>query len=77
MQVDLDSSSLTGQRIGLPVPRLSRGQGCQRILVNANTPISELEHARQTVLRARTGEQLAWLALALSALATLGLSFWL
>ena len=74
MQPNLDSYSLDGRAIVLPAPRPDRA--VKRALPTTITPLSELEQSRKSVARTSAGEQIAWLAVTLSAISALGLSFW-
>jgi hypothetical protein len=76
MQWNLNFTSLAGRTIALPAPK-SRGSTIpNRRRVTPLTPTQELERARQAVVRTSFGEGIAWLVLALSAMAVLGLSLW-
>lgn len=71
MQTNLDVCSLDGRTIALPVPS-SQGSS---VFKTRSASSAGLEQARKSACTS-TGEQLAWLAVAGSAVATIGLSFW-
>jgi hypothetical protein len=71
MQPSLDVYSLDGRTIALPVPSSQDSA----VFKTRSTSSAGLEQVRKSACTS-TGEQLAWLAVAGSAIATLGLSFW-
>lgn len=74
MQLNANAASLASRTTALPLARVDKFDTCKCRGVLPLRPIGELERARQAVLRASTGERIAWLAVALSALAALGVS---
>jgi len=74
MQLKLDSASMGSRTIALLAPRSGHFWTGRRKFAKAVTPFSELERARQAVVRTSAGESIAWLAVALSAITVLGLS---
>jgi hypothetical protein len=71
MQPNLDVFSLDGRTIALPVPS---SQGSSVFKTKSASSVG-FEQVRKSACTS-TGEQLAWLAVAGSAVAALGLSFW-
>lgn len=71
MQPNLEVYSLDARTMALPV---ARSQGSP-VVKPSSAWSASLERARKSASTS-TGEQIAWLAVAGSALATLGLSFW-
>jgi len=76
MQMNLDSISVAGRTIALPVPTTNRVRTVRRTIAPATRPGSELERLRQEALDGSGAERIVWLILALSAVALLSLSLW-
>ena len=75
MQIDLQSTTFGRQRLILPFRGRSVDRGSLCAGVPSAPPISELRKAQRDALRAQSSEHIAWLGLALCALAVLVLSF--
>jgi hypothetical protein len=75
MQSNLDVYSLDGRTITLPVARSQGSSGSKIRSAPSPSLHGSLVRARESACNS-AGEQIAWLAVAASAIAALGLSFW-